>query len=90
MSETAYSTVAGKLVRVNAEYAHIYGYASPEEIIREINRQGTAILLVEQNAFMALQVAHRAYVLETGKVVLSGVATELLRDPKVKAAYLGE
>ena len=60
------------------------------EIIREINRQGTAILLVEQNAFMALQVAHRAYVLETGKVVLSGVATELLRDPKVKAAYLGE
>lgn len=60
------------------------------DIIREINRQGTAILLVEQNAFMALQVAHRAYVLETGKVVLSGPAAELLRDPKVKAAYLGE
>ena len=60
------------------------------DIIRDINRQGTAILLVEQNAFMALQVAHRAYVLETGKVVLSGPAAELLRDPKVKAAYLGE
>jgi len=60
------------------------------DIIREINRQGTAILLVEQNAFMALQVAHRACVLETGKVVLSGPAAELLRDPKVKAAYLGE
>ena len=60
------------------------------DIIRDINRQGTAILLVEQNAFMALQVAQRAYVLETGKVVLSGPAAELLRDPKVKAAYLGE
>ncbi len=60
------------------------------EIVREINRQGTAILLVEQNAFMALQVAHRAYVLETGKVVLSGPASELLQDQKVKAAYLGE
>jgi branched-chain amino acid transport system ATP-binding protein len=60
------------------------------DIIRDINRQGTAILLVEQNAFMALQVAQRAYVLETGKVVLSGPAAELLCDPKVKAAYLGE
>jgi branched-chain amino acid transport system ATP-binding protein len=60
------------------------------DIIREINRQGTAILLVEQNAFMALQVAQRAYVLETGRVVLSGPAGDLLRDPKVKAAYLGE
>ncbi|MBM3332790.1 ABC transporter ATP-binding protein [candidate division WOR-3 bacterium] len=60
------------------------------DIIREINRQGTAILLIEQNAFMALQVAQRAYVLETGKVVLSGPAAELLRDQRVKAAYLGE
>jgi branched-chain amino acid transport system ATP-binding protein len=60
------------------------------EIIRDINRQGTAILLVEQNAFMALQVAHRAYVLETGNVVLSGPAEQLRADPKVKAAYLGE
>ena len=60
------------------------------DIISEINRQGTAILLVEQNAFMALQVAHRAYVLETGRVALAGPAAELLQDEKVKAAYLGE
>jgi branched-chain amino acid transport system ATP-binding protein len=60
------------------------------DIIREINRQGTAILLVEQNAFMALSIAHRAYVLETGKVALFGPAPELREDPKVKAAYLGE
>jgi branched-chain amino acid transport system ATP-binding protein len=60
------------------------------DIIQKINRQGTAILLVEQNAFMALKVAHRAYVLETGKVVLSGPAAELREDAKVRAAYLGE
>jgi branched-chain amino acid transport system ATP-binding protein len=60
------------------------------EIIQEINRQGTTVLLVEQNAFMALRIAQRAYVLETGRVVLSGSAPELRADPKVKAAYLGE
>jgi len=59
-------------------------------IIEEINRQGTAILLVEQNAFMALRVAHRAYVLETGRVAISGPAAELREDPRVKSAYLGE
>ena len=59
------------------------------DIIREINRQGTAILLVEQNAFMALQVAHRAYVLETGNIVLEGDAHTLLHDPMVVNAYLG-
>ncbi len=59
-------------------------------IIRDINRQGTAILLVEQNALAALGVANRAYVLETGRVALSGPADELARDPKVKAAYLGK
>jgi len=59
-------------------------------IIQEINRQGTAILLVEQNAFMALRCAHRAYVLETGRVVISGPAQELIQDPRVKHAYLGE
>jgi len=59
-------------------------------IIEEINRQGTAILLVEQNAFMALGVAHRAYVLETGRVVASGAASALREDPKVRSAYLGE
>lgn len=60
------------------------------DIIREINQAGTSILLVEQNAFMALQVASRAYVLETGHVVLSGEAAQLRQDPRVRAAYLGD
>jgi len=59
-------------------------------IIQEINRQGTSILLVEQNAFMALQIAHRAYVLETGTIALEGTAAELQANPKVRAAYLGD
>lgn len=59
-------------------------------LIREINRAGTTILLVEQNAFMALSVANRAYVIETGEIVLSGNAAELRYDPKVRAAYLGD
>ena len=58
-------------------------------IIQEINSQGTSILLVEQNALMALSIAHRAYVLETGRIVLEGTARELRENPKVKAAYLG-
>ncbi len=58
-------------------------------IIRELNEQGTTILLVEQNAQAALQVAHRAYVLETGKITISGDAKELLKDPRVIEAYLG-
>ncbi len=60
------------------------------EIIKRINAQGTSILLVEQNAAMALSVANRGYVLETGKVVLEGSARDLLENPQVKAAYLGE
>jgi branched-chain amino acid transport system ATP-binding protein len=58
-------------------------------IITEINQQGTTILLVEQNASQALQRAHRAYVLEVGKVVKTADASALLDDPSVKAAYLG-
>ncbi|KPL82964.1 amino acid ABC transporter ATPase [Thermanaerothrix daxensis] len=58
-------------------------------IIQEINQQGTSILLVEQNAHMALSIAHRAYVLETGRIVLSGTAKEVAENPMVKAAYLG-
>ncbi len=58
-------------------------------IIRRINAAGTTILLVEQNATMALQIAHRAYVLEVGNVVKHGTATELAADPAVKKAYLG-
>jgi branched-chain amino acid transport system ATP-binding protein len=60
------------------------------DIIREINQQGITILLVEQNARMALSVAHRGYVLETGRIVLSGPGPQLAGDPMVKAAYLGE
>ncbi|HWI60969.1 MAG TPA: ABC transporter ATP-binding protein [Symbiobacteriaceae bacterium] len=59
-------------------------------IIQEINAAGTTVLLVEQNAFMALSIAQRAYVLETGRIVLSGVAAELKEHPAVKAAYLGD
>jgi len=59
-------------------------------LIREINEEGTTILLVEQNAFMALSVAHRAYVLEAGSITLSGNASELRNDSKVRAAYLGD
>jgi branched-chain amino acid transport system ATP-binding protein len=59
-------------------------------MIREINEAGTTILLVEQNAFMALSVAHRAYVLETGRITLTGAASTLRNDPKVRAAYLGD
>lgn len=58
-------------------------------IIQEINAQGTTVLLVEQNAKMALSVAHRGYVLETGKIVLSGTGAELLASEEVKKAYLG-
>ncbi len=63
-----------------------------EEIFRiivEINKQGTSILLVEQNAQMALSIASRAYVLETGRIVLSGSAKEIADNSQVKAAYLG-
>ncbi len=59
------------------------------EIVRAINAEGTTILLVEQNARMALQAAHHAYVLERGEVILSGPAAELAKDPRVQAAYLG-
>ncbi|MDQ2804094.1 MAG: ABC transporter ATP-binding protein [Pseudomonadota bacterium] len=60
------------------------------EIIKEINKQGTTIFMVEQNANMALQIAHRAYVLQTGQVVLSGTAKELRQNPLIREAYLGE
>lgn len=60
------------------------------DIIKEISASGTTVLLVEQNAKKALSIADRAYVLETGKIVLSGEAQELLHDESVKKAYLGE
>ncbi len=60
------------------------------DIIQEINKSGTTVLLVEQNAKKALSIANRAYVLETGKIVLSGDAKELMNNDSVKKAYLGE
>lgn len=58
-------------------------------IIKEVHKQGITVLLVEQNAKMALTVANRAYVLETGRISMDGDANELLNDEKVKKAYLG-
>jgi branched-chain amino acid transport system ATP-binding protein len=60
------------------------------QTVEDINRQGTTILLVEQNAAMALSIAHRGYVLETGNIALQGSAAELQEHPDVKRAYLGE
>jgi branched-chain amino acid transport system ATP-binding protein len=60
------------------------------ETIVEVNKQGTSILLVEQNALMALDVANRGYVLETGKVVLADEAKALAQNPEVRKTYLGE
>jgi branched-chain amino acid transport system ATP-binding protein len=59
------------------------------EAIQGLNRDGLTVLLVEQNAHMALAVAHRAYVLESGEITLAGAAAELAADPAVQRAYLG-
>ena len=58
-------------------------------VVEEINRQGVTVLLVEQNTEHALRIAHRGFVLESGRVVLSGTGAELLEDPRVREAYLG-
>jgi len=58
-------------------------------IIQDINKAGTTILLVEQNASMALKIAHRAYVMETGSIVLTGTGAELMQSEDIKKAYLG-
>ena len=60
------------------------------EIIQEINKQGVTILLIEQNANMALRVAHSAYVLETGRITMTGSGAELLADTRIQEAYLGK
>jgi branched-chain amino acid transport system ATP-binding protein len=59
------------------------------ELIQTINRQGITVFMVEQNASLALQIADRGYVLQSGRIVLSGRAAELLRDPRIRDAYLG-
>ncbi len=63
--------------------------ASIFDIIASLARDGVTVLLVEQNAAEALRLAHRAYVLETGRVVLEGKAADLLQHPRVREAYLG-
>jgi branched-chain amino acid transport system ATP-binding protein len=60
------------------------------EVVRDVSQQGVTILLVEQNASRALQIADRGYVMESGLITLSGAASDLLHDPKVREAYLGE
>jgi len=60
------------------------------QVLAEVSRSGVSLLLVEQNAHKALQIAHRAYVLETGQVVMQGTGKELLASPEVRRAYLGE
>ena len=60
------------------------------DLIASINRLGTTIFMVEQNASLALSIAHRAYVLQTGRIVLEGPAETLLHDPRIRAAYLGQ
>jgi branched-chain amino acid transport system ATP-binding protein len=60
------------------------------EVIREVSAQGVTVLLVEQNASRALQIADRGYVMESGLITLTGEARKLLDDPQVRAAYLGE
>jgi branched-chain amino acid transport system ATP-binding protein len=60
------------------------------EVIRDVSRQGITVLLVEQNARLALQAAHRAYVMESGAITMTGDARAMLDDPRVQAAYLGE
>jgi branched-chain amino acid transport system ATP-binding protein len=60
------------------------------QVLRDVSQSGVALLLVEQNAHKALQIAHRAYVLETGEVVMQGTGKELLASPEVRKAYLGE
>jgi branched-chain amino acid transport system ATP-binding protein len=60
------------------------------EVVRTVSAQGVTILLVEQNAKLALQAAHRGYVMDSGLITMSGDAKQMLDDPRVKEAYLGE
>jgi branched-chain amino acid transport system ATP-binding protein len=60
------------------------------EVIRDVSKQGITILLVEQNAKLALEAAHRGYVMDSGAIIMTGNAADMLHDPRVQAAYLGE
>jgi branched-chain amino acid transport system ATP-binding protein len=60
------------------------------EVIRDVSKQGITVLLVEQNARLALQAANRGYVMDSGAITMTGNAQDMLHDPRVQAAYLGE
>ena len=60
------------------------------EVVRDVSKQGVTILLVEQNARRALQIADRGYVMDSGEIIMTGKGRDMLDDPKVRAAYLGE
>jgi branched-chain amino acid transport system ATP-binding protein len=60
------------------------------EVVRDVSQQGVTILLVEQNARRALQIADRGYVMDSGEIIMTGNGRDMLDDPKVRAAYLGE
>lgn len=82
----------GKMMLLDEPSMGLAPYLMQElfRVLRQINRQGTTLLLVEQNARMALRYANRAYVLEAGNIALSGPAQELASNPEVKRAYLGQ
>ena len=84
MENKAFLTVEEVAAEMGVSKSYAY------KIIKKLNEAGTTILLVEQNAQMALSIADRAYVLETGKISLSGPASELLHNDSVRKAYLGE
>ena len=75
---------------VTAEDGSLVRRVTLQETIVEVNNEGTPVLLVEQNALMALDVAKRAYVMETGRIALEGPASELKTNERVRATYLGE
>ena len=92
----------GKVLDANPEEGHHFGAAAEavatmerppmslrNQLIREVNAEGVTVLLVEQNARAALRLAHRAYVLETGRITAHGTAQELMSDELLQASYLG-
>ena len=74
---------------INCNNIFIFNFFFNFEIIRKISENGTTILLVEQNAYKALSIADRAYILETGNIIKEGDAKVLINDSSIKAAYLG-
>jgi ABC-type branched-subunit amino acid transport system ATPase component len=84
------NSVEGKTAFTFTDVCHTVPNFSWRGVLKEINQQGTTILLVEQNARIPLKYAHRGYVLETGNIVLEGSGQDLRQNEKIKKAYLGE